>query len=89
MKPTFQNYVEKPVTRDSDEISSVLNSNKHGTSSDIGELHVVDYNNTRVQEFDARGDFILRWGLKGKSNIILNYLTEEMQIRKGMVILWI
>ena len=72
IKPTFQNPVEKSVTNDNDDISPVLDSTSPGTADGggggSGEVYVVDYENIRVQKFDSQGNFILKWGAKGKAD---------------------
>ena len=69
LKPTLQTFAEKPVTIDSKNVSSFSNSDTPSTGTDTREeVYVVDYNNIRIQKFDNQGDFILKWGSKGKAD---------------------
>lgn len=33
-----------------------------------GNIYVSDYNNTRIQKFDAKGKFVLKWGVEGRQD---------------------
>ena len=73
IKPTFQNPLKQPVPKEDDTISPATGSTDSGTATRDdaalgGDVYVVDYNNIRVQKFDNQGDFILKWGTKGKSD---------------------
>jgi len=76
IKPTFQNPLEKFATKEKDEISSTIDSKGSGigeesaptSSSSDGNVYVVDYANIRVQKFNNQGDFISKWGTKGKAD---------------------
>ena len=83
IKPTFQNPLEKSVTKENDDISSVIDSKGRvvddgsataigatttGDGDGDGNVYVVDYSNIRVQKFDNQGDFISKWGTKGKAD---------------------
>src|SRR5690606_38774859 len=39
------------------------------TSNDMRKsIYVVDYQNTRIQKFNDNGDFVLKWGDRGKED---------------------
>ena len=79
IKPTFQNPLEKSVTKENDDNSFVIDPIGRGiddgcatargaTTTGDGDVYVVDYSNIRVQKFDNQGDFISKWGTKGKAD---------------------
>jgi hypothetical protein len=84
IKPTFPNPLEKSVTKENDDISSVFDPKGRGiddgsatargatTTGDGNDgddnVYVLDYSNIRVQKFDYQGDFISKWGTKGKAD---------------------
>lgn len=38
-----------------------------------GNIYVSDYNNNRLQKFDARGEFLLKWGVEGRQDGQFNH----------------
>ncbi|HEU5121059.1 MAG TPA: hypothetical protein VFT71_08725, partial [Candidatus Nitrosocosmicus sp.] len=37
-----------------------------GSATDMKDVYVVDYNNIRIQKFTDEGNYVLKWGTKGK-----------------------
>ena len=78
IKPSFQNPLEKSESKVENEDSPRNGAFEDGfsehdtiTSSGVGshgDVYVIDYSNIRVQKFNTQGDFISKWGTKGKAD---------------------
>ena len=78
IKSTFQNPLEKSVSKENNDISSVIDSKNRGIVDEgatigdggggSGNVYVVDYSNIRVQKFDNQWEYISKWGTKGKAD---------------------
>ncbi len=87
LKPEFQSCSETPVTTDGKNVPYFFNSNPHSTGIDKKEVYEIDYSNIRIQKFENRSGFILKWDLKEKRMVSFECLVEYMWIKKRMLML--
>jgi len=46
----------------------ILASESTDSINEMKNVYVVDYNNIRIQKFNGDGDYVLKWGTKGKDD---------------------
>jgi hypothetical protein len=61
-------YPDTDVGTDNRHSHSLPRADSSGSPAHMKEVYVVDYNNIRIQKFTDEGNYVLKWGTKGKDD---------------------